>query len=453
MGPPLDSGAGGAADVHLAHREMILGAAPGVQPGGAARGCSPGVLLPDSGKQADQVRRDEAHHQRDDDESHGPGTSDTLPTRANFPATFALRPRLDTARRPGLSRPDAGFTHSRRDGSPVIETWNLTRRYGSRTAVDGLTFRVPRGEVVGFLGPNGAGKSTTLKILAGYLPPTEGTARVGGRDVVEQSLEARRLLGYMPESVPLYPEMRVEEYLHFRAEIKGVARQARRGAVANALEQADLKDVARRLVGELSKGFKQRVGLADALVASPPLLILDEPTEGLDPNQILRFREVIRALGKGHTIFLSTHILQEVEAVCSRVVIIHKGRIAADGPLDQVRAELQGTRRAATLVVAVRGDALSHWQTDATRAATAALAEVPDATLREARITDGLARIELEIPGDPDGCGATLEALASRCVAAGLGLRELTPHGHSLERVFHDLTTAASTAPSPGAQP
>lgn len=190
----------------------------------------------------------------------------------------------------------------------MIVAEQLTRKYGSRTAVDGISFTVPRGEVVGFLGPNGAGKSTTLKMVSGFLPPTSGHITVAGLDIVEDSLEARRRLGYMPESVPLYPEMRVEEYLGFRAEIKGVGRNKRRDAVGKAMEQADVKDVARRLIGELSKGYKQRVGLADALVSSPDLLILDEPTAGLDPNQILQVRELIKSLGKQHTIFLSTHI-------------------------------------------------------------------------------------------------------------------------------------------------
>ncbi len=321
----------------------------------------------------------------------------------------------------------------------MIETEGLTKRYGARTAVDGLTFKVPAGEIVGFLGPNGAGKSTTLKVLAGFLPPTAGTARVGGRDVVEESLEARKTLGYMPETVPLYPEMRVTEYLHFRAEIKGVERSRRKSAVDGALERADLTDVARRLVGELSKGFKQRVGLADALVSSPALLILDEPTEGLDPNQILKFREVIRSLGAAHTIFLSTHILQEVEAVCSRVVIIDKGRIAAEGPLDVVRGELQGTRRRATVVVGIPPDVREVWARDPAAAMARVLGDNSDVTVREARMIDGVARLTLETPvGDN-----VTESIAARCVGAGLGLRELTPQAHSLERVFHDLTTGS----------
>ena len=318
---------------------------------------------------------------------------------------------------------------------PVIEADQLTRRFGARTAVDALTFAVPRAQVVGFLGPNGAGKSTTLKMLAGFLPPTSGTARIGGKDVVEDGLEARRLIGYMPESYPVHPEMRVEEFLHFRAEIKGVRRERKR-AVARAMELADISDVAKRLVGELSKGYKQRVGLADAVVASPPLLILDEPTEGLDPNQILRFREVIKGLGKEHTIFLSTHILSEVEAVCSHVVIIHEGRIATTGALDAVRTALRGTDRVVALAVSVKEGERERWASDPTAAGKGALAAVADCAASNVTYDDGVARFELTVPVE----GSAVESAVAACVAAGLGVREVTPRAHSLEDVFHALT-------------
>jgi len=317
----------------------------------------------------------------------------------------------------------------------VIEADQLTRRFGARTAVDALTFTVPRAQVVGFLGPNGAGKSTTLKMLAGFLPPSAGTARIGGKDVVEDGLEARRLIGYMPESYPVHPEMRVDEFLSFRAEIKGVRRD-RKKAVARAMELADVADVSRRLVGELSKGYKQRVGLADAVVASPPLLILDEPTEGLDPNQILRFREVIRALGKEHTVFLSTHILSEVEAVCSHVIIIHQGRIATTGSLDAVRAALRGADRVVSLALSVKDPARADWAGDPAAAAHAALAEVPGCAVAEATYADGLARFELTVPAEGDA----VERAVAACVRAGLGVREVAPKAHSLEDVFHALT-------------
>ncbi len=323
----------------------------------------------------------------------------------------------------------------------MIDVDKLTRRFGARTAVDELTFTVPRGQIVGFLGPNGAGKSTTLKVLSGFLPPTSGTARIGDHDVVEASLEARRLIGYMPESFPVYPEMRVDEYLRFRAEIKGV--RDRKAAVARAMELADITDVSRRLVGELSKGYKQRVGLADAVVAKAPLLILDEPTEGLDPNQILRFREVIQALGKEHTIFLSTHILSEVEAVCSHVIIIHKGKIATAGPLDAVRAELSGGAREVSLVLAPKASARDAWAADAPKAMRDAVEGLDGVTVVRAIMADAVVRVEVKVSSEADA----VEALVARCVGASLGVREVTPHGRSLENVFHELTTRAAEHP------
>lgn len=320
----------------------------------------------------------------------------------------------------------------------MIETKNLTKRYGARTAVDGLTFSVPRGKVVGFLGPNGAGKSTTLKMLAAYLPPTEGTAAIDGRDVVEDSLGARRLIGYMPETVPLHPEMRVAEYLRFRAEIKGVTRGTA-AAMDRAMQLADITDVSRRLIGDLSKGYRQRVGLADALVASPPLLILDEPTEGLDPNQILRFREVIRALGKEHTVFLSTHILQEVEAVCEDVIIIHQGRLAAQGPIERVRADLQGGGRGYVLTVAPREGAGSEVRADVPAALRAAITSVAGVTVDGVSARGEQHAAELSLPAVGD---AALDAVLDACAARGLGVRGLAARASSLEAVFHALTTA-----------
>jgi len=322
----------------------------------------------------------------------------------------------------------------------VIEADQLTRRFGARTAVDALTFSVPRTQIVGFLGPNGAGKSTTLKMLSGFLPPTSGTARIGGKDVVEDGLEARRLIGYMPESYPVHPEMRVDEFLHFRAEIKGVRRD-RKKAVARAMELADISDVAKRLVGELSKGYKQRVGLADAVVASPPLLILDEPTEGLDPNQIQRFRDMLKSLAAEHTILLSTHIMQEVEAVCERVVIIHKGRIAADGPLEEVRAQLTGGERDLVLKLHPREHAAA-WRDDPAAAAKALVEPVTGVSFREAVMDGDLADVTVRT-ADQD---ASIEALVARCVQGGLGVRALSPRGGSLERVFQALTGAEGDA-------
>src|SRR6201997_2961095 len=223
----------------------------------------------------------------------------------------------------------------------MIKVEKLTKRYAGNTAIKDLTFEVGQGEIMGFLGPNGAGKTTTMRILASFLPPTSGRATVAGYDIFTQSLQARAHLGYMPENVPLYNDMRVTEYLDYRAAIKGVPGRRVAERVGDVKELCGLKDVERKLIGALSKGYRQRVGLADALLAEPDLLILDEPTIGLDPNQIRQVRELIKNLGTQHTILLSTHILPEVEMTCSRVIIIHKGRIeACDTPenlLNQMR--------------------------------------------------------------------------------------------------------------------
>jgi ABC-2 type transport system ATP-binding protein len=223
----------------------------------------------------------------------------------------------------------------------MIKVENLTKRYAGQTAIKDLNFEVGKGEIMGFLGPNGAGKTTTMRILASYMPPSSGRATVAGFDVFEQSLQARAHLGYMPENVPLYNDMRVTEYLDYRAALKAVPHRRIKERVGDVKELCGLKEVEKKLIGTLSKGYRQRVGLADALLHEPDLLILDEPTIGLDPNQIRQVRELIKNLGKQHTILLSTHILPEVEMTCSRVIIIHKGQIeACDTPenlLGQIR--------------------------------------------------------------------------------------------------------------------
>jgi ABC-2 type transport system ATP-binding protein len=211
----------------------------------------------------------------------------------------------------------------------MIKVENLTKRYVGQTAIQDLNFEVGQGEIMGFLGPNGAGKTTTMRILSSFMPPTSGRATVAGFDIFEQSLQARAHLGYMPENVPLYNDMRVTEYLNYRGALKGIPHRRMAERVGDVKELCGLKEVENKLIGALSKGYRQRVGLADALVHDPDLLILDEPTIGLDPNQIRQVRELIRNLGKQHTILLSTHILPEVEMTCSRVIIIHKGRIEA----------------------------------------------------------------------------------------------------------------------------
>jgi ABC-2 type transport system ATP-binding protein len=211
----------------------------------------------------------------------------------------------------------------------MISVENLTKKYGPVTAVNNISFEVTKGEIVGFLGPNGAGKSTTMKVLTGYLPATSGSVRIAGFDIFEQSVEARRRLGYLPENTPLYTDMRVGEYLRYRAALKGVPRGKVRERVGDVVELCQIKDREKQLIGSLSKGYRQRVGIADALVHDPDLLILDEPTIGLDPNQIRTVRELIKNLAQKRTVLVSTHILTEVEMTCSRVIVIHKGTIRA----------------------------------------------------------------------------------------------------------------------------
>ena len=238
---------------------------------------------------------------------------------------------------------------------PMIKVEDLTKRYAGATALNGVSFEVQRGEIVGFLGPNGAGKSTTMRILTGFIPASSGRVQVAGLDVFEHSLEVRERVGYMPENNPLYTDMRVSEYLKFRAKLKRLPRSERQERIPEVMELTGIKDVSHRIIGHLSKGYRQRVGLADALLAEPDLLILDEPTIGLDPVQIRQVRQLIKDLGKRHTILLSTHILPEVEMTCNRVIIIHHGRIlASDTP-----ESLTKTLNAGGLIqVEVRGPGL-----------------------------------------------------------------------------------------------
>jgi ABC-2 type transport system ATP-binding protein len=234
----------------------------------------------------------------------------------------------------------------------MITVENLSKRYAGGEAVKGISFSVEKGEVVGFLGPNGAGKSTTMRMITGYLPATDGKIEVAGAKLPEQSLLVRQRIGYMPENVPLYPEMRVEEFLEYRGRLKRVARGEISQRVDLVLDQCGLADVRRKIIGTLSKGYRQRVGLADALIHNPSLLILDEPTAGLDPHQIRSFRELIKELGKDRTILLSTHILSEVEMVCSRAIIINRGRIEASDTL----ANLEKRVQAGALQIEVRAE-------------------------------------------------------------------------------------------------
>jgi ABC-2 type transport system ATP-binding protein len=239
----------------------------------------------------------------------------------------------------------------------MIQVEHLTKRYGPKTAIEDVTFSVEKGEVLAFLGPNGAGKTTTMRILSGSLPATSGTARVAGYDCFDQPLEVKRVIGYLPEFPPLYAEMTVTEYLTFVGRIKGVAVSELPAALDRVMQQLSLGDVRGRLIANLSRGFKQRVGLAQALVHNPPVLILDEPTAGLDPKQIIEIRELIRELAGSHTIILSTHILPEATAVAQRVVIIHEGRIVAEDSQDRLSARLRRSEKVSMTIKAPPADA------------------------------------------------------------------------------------------------
>lgn len=223
----------------------------------------------------------------------------------------------------------------------MISVANLVKYYPGVAAVNNISFTIEKGEIVGFLGPNGAGKTTTMRILTTFVPPSAGKAAVAGYDVVTQSLAVRKLIGYMPETVPLYPEMRVNEYLRFRAKLKGVPAKERKARIAETMDRCRLQDVERTIMGHLSKGYRQRVGLAEAIINNPPILILDEPTIGLDPTQIRQTRALIKELGQERTIIVSTHILPEVDMICNRVIIIHQGRIVAMDTLDRLVAGAQ----------------------------------------------------------------------------------------------------------------
>ena len=316
----------------------------------------------------------------------------------------------------------------------MIEVQHLTKRYGRVTAVDDVSFRVERGEILGFLGPNGAGKTTTMRILTGYMPATEGKAIVAGFDVFDQPVEAKRRTGYLPETPPLYPDMSVVEYLQFVAKIKGVPSGERRQRLQQIMERTRIDDVTNRLCGKLSKGYKQGVGLAQALIHNPDVLILDEPTAGLDPKQIIETRELIKELAGDHTIILSTHILPEVSQTCQRVVIINKGRVVAIDTPDNLTARLRGSE---TMYLQV--------DTSGTEAG-ASLERVPGVTrVVESDRRDGMIGYEIDSERGRD----VRRDLARAVVTSGWGLLELRPMRMSLEDVFLSLTTEEVPTPAP----
>ena len=316
--------------------------------------------------------------------------------------------------------------------SLAIDVQQLTKRYEATPALDRISFQVQTGEIMGFLGPNGAGKTTTLRILTGLLAPTEGAVRINGLDVQTQSLEIRRQIGYLPENVSLYPELRAQEYLSYRARIKGVPSKERAARLHEVVERCALGDVRRKLIGRLSKGYRQRVALADALIARPKILILDEPTVGLDPTQIRQTRELITQLGETTTILLSTHILPEVEIVCHRVTIIDKGRIiAVDSPLN-LRQRLSSRH---TVQVELRGEVASI------EAALKQLEGVEDVR-RHGSSHAGFTIFEIQTR---PGCDVR-EALFHLAVSRSWTLRQLAQLQASLEDVFIHLTTQEKDA-------
>jgi ABC-2 type transport system ATP-binding protein len=318
-----------------------------------------------------------------------------------------------------------------------VEVKDLTKAYGPVTAVDGVSFSVNKGEILGFLGPNGAGKTTTMRILTGYMPATSGTAAIAGFDVFNDSLEVRRRIGYLPEAPPVYPDMSVAEYLDFVARIKGVPADKRRERVSDALKKTNIEDKRAELIKRLSRGYKQRVGLAQALVHDPEVIILDEPTVGLDPKQIIEVRHLIKGLAGSHTIILSTHILPEVSMTCDRVVIINKGKVAAVDTPQNLTSRLKGGQK---IRVEVQAPA---------KPLENLLAQIPGAhrvNVEQARADGRLTATVETAPGQD-----IRSQIAARIVEKGWALFELRGVSMSLEDIFLELTTddAAHAQPAP----
>jgi len=310
----------------------------------------------------------------------------------------------------------------------MIEVENLSKVYVDTPVVDGLSFYVPEGQILGFLGPNGAGKTTAMRMITGFVPPTTGRVVVAGVDLDADPVGLRRQIGYLPENVPLYPELRVDEYLRFRADVEGVRRPQLSQQLSYVIERCMLTDVRRQVIGTLSKGYRQRVGLAGALIHKPPVLILDEPTVGLDPNQIVKIRELITELGQDHTVVLSTHILPEVEQICERVFIIDRGRVVADGTPEALRTKLIGNP---AVLVEIRGAG------DDAAEPLGRLAGVVAVNRR----SDGVFLVEHSGDADPR------EDVFHLAVDRGWVLLGLTPRRATLEDVFVRLTTADDVGP------
>jgi len=306
----------------------------------------------------------------------------------------------------------------------MVEVQSLTKHFGSITAVDSLSFSIAKGEIAGFLGPNGAGKSTTMRMLSCYMPPTSGTARIAGFDIFKDSIRAREHIGYMPESVPLPPDLRVREYLTFRAKLKGVPGRRIKERIADMCELCGLREIQHKLIRSLSKGYRQRVGLAEAIIHEPDLLILDEPTIGLDPNQIRQVRALIHNLSRHHTILLSTHILSEAESLCTRIIIISGGKIQAEGKTSDLRIKFDTVGR-------VR---LEIRVPDAIAARSQILADPLIQTAEFKSLEDGWTQFVICADGD------IRESLAELCQTKGWPLRELASQTLTLEEIFAAAT-------------
>lgn len=315
----------------------------------------------------------------------------------------------------------------------MIQVEHLTRRYGSQIAVKDLSFTVPTGQICGLLGPNGAGKTTTMNVLTGYLSASEGRVIISGHDILEEPMEARRQLGYLPEQPPLYPEMTVEEYLRFVAELRRVPRAQRAEQVRKAMNRVAAADMAHRLIRNLSKGYRQRVGLAAALLGDPEVLILDEPTVGLDPAQMIEFRALIRQLGRKHTVILSSHILSEVSAVCDQVLILSHGQLMAQGTPDQLAEQLAGRTRLRVLVLG--------------EAETAARAVRDLEGVQEVRAEEETGRTRLEITLTTGADQKQQAAVSLALAAAGCAVLQMETEALSLEEVFLQLTETESSEP------
>ena len=311
----------------------------------------------------------------------------------------------------------------------MIQVNGLTKDYGARRAIDNLTFDAEQGEIVGFLGPNGAGKTTTMRILTGYMPPTEGTATVAGYDIVDESLEVRRRVGYLPETVPLYNDMTALDYLKFMADLRKIPHSEDRAY--ETLEKVNLHDRANSYIGNFSKGMRQRIGLAQALIHRPEVLILDEPTIGLDPAQVVEIRNVIREIGKDRTVLLSTHILTEAQQICDRVLIINKGKIVAEDTPENLQSRLVGSQR---VVLRVRGEA------DELPAKVSKVKGVRDVEAK----SDG--SVEFEFSAGQD----VRPQVAKAVIQAGFDLLEMRPIGLSLEEIFLELTRDSANGKKAG---